>query len=394
MGGGACALMLACELDPKKFDVSIYEKNTALGRKFLVAGDGGLNLTHSENETNFISRYTPSSFLREAFFHFSNKDLITWINALGIETYVGSSGRVFPKEGIKPIEVLNRILEKIKINNVTLHTKISLIDFSLKGGLVFETNDQLKEIKSDIVIFCMGGASWPVTGSTGDWAEIFKKKEININPFQASNCSFKIEWDLKIKSKIEGKVLKNISVSCGDKKLLGEIVLTQTGIEGSGIYPFSPEIRLQLEKNRMAEISIDFKPGMSLENILEKINAKPVNKNLTEHLKTQLHLGEGQMQLLKYFLSKEDFLNSSILSKYIKHFTLKLTGTGAIADAISTVGGVVLEEIDANFQLKKLTQHYVIGEMLDYDAPTGGYLLQSCFSMAKYLADHLNATRF
>ena len=240
----------------------------------------------------------------------------------------------------------------------------------------------------------MGGASWPVTGSKGDWVDLFKKNKIIINPFQASNCSFNLDWKTEVQSKLEGKVLKNISVACGGKKLLGEIVLTRSGIEGSGIYPLSPEIRLQLHNTKSAEIIIDFKPDLSLEKIIEKVNSKPANRNLTEHLKTHLHLGDGQMQLLKTFLSKEDFLSSTILSKQIKEFKLIVTGTGPIEDAISTVGGVALEEIDQTFQLTKFPLHFVIGEMLDYDAPTGGYLLQSCFSMAKYLSHHLNAMRF
>lgn len=394
VGGGACALILACELDPQKFEVSVYEKNSALGRKFLVAGEGGLNLTYSENEANFISRYTPSFFLENAFSYFSNKGLVNWINELGVETYVGSSGRVFPKEGIKPIEVLNKILEKIKKNKTSLYTKIRLTDFSLKDGLVFESQVERKEVKSDVIIFCMGGASWPVTGSAGDWASLFKKNKIRVTPFQASNCSFNVDWGADKQSKIEGKVLKNISVSCGDKKLLGEIVMTHAGIEGSGIYPFSPEIRVQLQKNNKAEIAIDFKPDLSLEKIIEKIGMKPAGKNLTEHLKTHLHLGEGQIMLLKYFVSKEEFLNSNVLAQRIKEFKLTITGTGPIEDAISTVGGVALEEVDETFQLNNFPGHFVIGEMLDYDAPTGGYLLQSCFSMAKYLAHYLNAKNF
>ncbi len=391
VGGGSCALLLGCELDPEKFDVSIYEKNSALGRKFLVAGEGGLNLTHSENETNFIKRYTPFEFLEQAFTSFSNKDLINWLTALGVETYVGSSGRVFPVKGIKPIEVLNCILDKIKKNKVDIYTKHSLKDFSSDGPLIFENEGKLREVKSDAVIFCLGGASWPVTGSTGDWAGLFNKKGISINPFQASNCSFKVNWPVTLAAKIEGKILKNISTACGGKTHLGEIVMTRFGLEGSGIYPLSPLIRGQLEESGSAEIVIDFKPNMSLQKIHEKIKTKIAGKNMTEHLKTELNLSDLQMQLLKQFLSKEQYLDSDLLAKAIKQFKLSITGFGPVEEAISTVGGVALKEIDSGFQLKKLPQHFVIGEMLDYDAPTGGYLLQSCFSMAKYLADELNS---
>jgi len=394
VGGGACALMLCCELDPEKFEVSLYEKNAALGRKFLVAGEGGLNLTHSENKDNFLKRYTPSYFLEEALTHFSNNDLTKWFTDLGIETYVGSSGRVFPLIGIKPIEVLTRILERIKKNNVSVFTKHSLFDFTSEKELIFETGGEIKKVKSDLIIFCMGGASWPVTGSAGDWEELFKNQDIKINPFLASNCSFKVEWPEHLISKLEGKVLKNISISCENKTQMGEVVLTRFGLEGSGIYPFSPDIRKLLEQAGHAEITIDLKPSFSLEKIKDKLAQKPEKINLTEYLKTGLHLSDVQVILLKNFLSKEQFLQTDQLSNHIKQFPLKVTGTGSIDDAISTVGGVDLSEVNANFELKKLPKYFVIGEMLDYDAPTGGYLLQSCFSMASFLADRLNLTHF
>ena len=394
VGGGASALMLASTLDSEKFEISLYEKNIAPGRKFLVAGDGGLNLTHSENQTGFIKRYTPAGFLERAFSHFSNADFIHWLHALGVETFIGSSGRVFPKKGIKPIEVLNRMLDQIKRNGVSLHTKYVLKDFSLENGLVFEHKGWKKEVNPKLVIFCMGGASWPVTGSTGDWSDLFKDKAIRINPFRASNCSFNISWTPDLVPKIEGKALKNISIRCGTAFHLGEAVITRSGLEGSGIYPLSPEIRKLLDAQERAEIHIDFKPALSLEKIKERLVAKPAELNTTDFLKTELHLTAVQVQLLKHFLSKEEYLDPDRLSQKIKEFSLYITGTGPIEDAISTVGGIDLDELDSTFQLKKLPHHYAIGEMLDYDAPTGGYLLQSCYSMANYLARHLNLTHF
>jgi len=391
VGGGACALMLACELNPSKFEVSVYEKNAAPGRKFLVAGEGGLNLTHSENEADFVKRYTPPLFLESAFKSFSNKDLIYWLSAIGIETYIGSSGRVFPVKGIKPIEVLNHFLDKIKKNKTNIYTKYKLKDFSGDGVLFFENESEITEVKSDLTIFCMGGASWPVTGSVGDWTGMFSKKGIKINPFRASNCSFHVDWPESLLAKIEGKALKNISVGCGGKKHSGEMVITHSGLEGSGIYPLSPEIRGVLERTGTAEITIDLKPALSLEKITGKIKTKTAGKNVTERLKNAINLGDTQILLLKNFLSKADFLDNEALAKSIKQFRLSITGLGPVEQAISTVGGIALEEVDPAFRLKKIPGHFVIGEMLDYDAPTGGYLLQSCFSMAKYLSDRLNS---
>lgn len=386
--------MLAVELDPKKFQVSVYEKNPALARKFLVAGDGGLNLSHSEDPRQFISRYTPSAFLEVPFAHFSNHDLVEWIKTLGVKTYIGTSGRVFPIVGIKPVEVLNCFLEKIKHNKVELVTRHSFHDFSSSGHLIIETNDQQKEINADLVIFALGGASWPVTGSSGDWAGAFKKKKIKINPFRPSNCSFRINWPSDLVSAIEGRTLKNIVISCGEKKHSGEVVLTRMGLEGSGIYPLSGPIRAQLQEKGAADLQVDFKPTLTADKVLAKIKTIPAGKNMSDHLKRQLNLTATQVQLLKYSMTKEQYLDPEQLAEGIKRVKLVVSGTGPIEDAISTVGGIALEEIDEYFQLKKLPGHYAIGEMLDYDAPTGGYLLQSCFTMAKYLADHLNLKHF
>jgi uncharacterized flavoprotein (TIGR03862 family) len=390
IGGGASAIILACELDPKKYSVSIFEKNTALGRKFLVAGDGGLNLTHSENEKEFISRYTPNDFLKKAFSHFSNKDLIAWINKLGVETFVGSSGRVFPKKGIKPIDVLNAMEEELKNQAVKINFKHEWQGFSETNELIFKTAAGTKKIKSDLTVFCLGGASWPVTGSKGDWLEIFEEKNIKVIPFSASNCSFKIEWPKNIIKSIEGKPLKNISVKCNNKIHFGEVVITSGGLEGSGIYPLSPQIREELNKKNEAKIFIDLKPDLSFDEMIERISKPSSKLSYTENLVKQLNLNKTQIVLLKSKLGKSDFLDPITLVNNLKNFELTISSLGPIEDAISTVGGISLNEISENFELKKMKNNFVIGEMLDCDAPTGGYLLQSCFSMGKFLANHLN----
>lgn len=391
IGGGASALMLGCSLDRNKFNVCIYEKNAAPGRKFLVAGDGGLNLTHSEAPEKFPERYTPASFLANAFHHFSNRDLINWLQAHDIPTYTGSSGRVFPQKGIKPIEVLNRLLEHIKNNGVEWRLKHEWQGFSESGELLFGHNEKQLSVKSDYVIFCMGGASWPVTGSTGNWTNHFREKNIRVHPFEASNCAFRVEWPETLLTKAEGKALKNIQISCDDKTHAGEVVMTRFGLEGSGIYPLSPQIRQQLHAQQQAIIYLDLKPSVSHDNLIKKLHDKTPGTNYTAHIKKQLNLNEVQLLLLKHLVSKEDFLNAELLCRHIKHLRVAVNGTGPVDDAISTVGGIALSETDAQFQLHKLPRHFVVGEMLDYDAPTGGYLLQSCFSMAKFLADHLHS---
>ncbi len=390
VGGGSSALILAAELDSSKYEISIYEKNVALGRKFLVAGDGGLNLTHSESPENFITRYSPHQFLEKAFNQFSNAHFVEWLNHSGIETFVGTSGRIFPKKGIKPVEVLKVLLEKIKKNNVRIHVKHEWLGFSKSDGLLFLNAELTKEVHSDYSVFCLGGASWPVTGTTGEWLKFFRDKKIDCKEFEASNCGYKINWEKDFIPKIEGKALKNISITCSGKTHLGEVVLTKLGIEGSGIYPLSPQIREQLKAKGFAKIKIDLKPNFSVETITKKLSTKS-RPNVTTLLRENLNLNSTTITLLKNNISKEDFLSPQKLATHIKNLDLIIHGTANIEEAISTVGGIVLSEISENFELKNMPRNFAIGEMLDYDAPTGGYLLQSCFSMGNYLAKYLNS---
>lgn len=385
--------MLAHQIDTEKYDVAIFEKNNTFGRKFLVAGEGGFNLTHSEAPENFIRRYKPREFIVQAFDHFNNHDMIRWLNANGIETFAGSSGRIFPKKGLKPIDVLNVFLEKIKKRGVVLHNRFEWKGFSSNRELLFETNGVIQSIKSDLNIFCLGGASWPVTGSTGTWTEFFRQKNIQVEPFEASNCTFIINWPKSISSGKAGKALKNCAFSCEAKTQIGEAVLTGQGIEGSGVYPLSPEIRNQLHKNGKAILEIDLKPALSVETILSKIKSLVQGESYTTSIAKQLNLSQTQITLIKFVVTKEEFLVPELLANHIKKLKLVITGLGPIDEAISTTGGISLNEINNEFELVKMLGNYVIGEMLNYDAPTGGYLLQSCFTMAKNIADNLNSKK-
>ncbi len=393
VGGGASALMLGAQLNPDIYDVAIYERNAGLGRKFLVAGDGGLNLTHSENPDQFINRYTPNTFISEAFLHFSNVDFIEWLRQKGIPTFTGSSKRIFPLAGMKPIEVLNKLEKAVLENKTIIHYKYIWEGFAENKTLVFNSPIGEKKIYSDLTIFCLGGASWSVTGSRGDWAQIFREKGIRVNDFLPSNCAYRVAWPEERLPFLEGKALKNIQIQCGDKTHFGEIVLTRFGMEGSGLYPLSPEIRQRLLADKRAEIRIDLKPGLSVSRI-EEVLASQGSSKLSERLKSDLRLNAAAIALIKTVISKEQFLDPAQLAFCIKNLPINISDFGALEEAISTVGGISLEEIDQNFELKRCPGVFVIGEMLDYDAPTGGYLLQSCFTMANFLANYLNGLQF
>jgi uncharacterized flavoprotein (TIGR03862 family) len=389
IGGGSAAIMLAATLDSKHYIVTIYERNQALGRKFLVAGDGGFNLTHSEELSSFIKKYTPSDFIAPFLRYFTNQDLRDWLKNIGIDTFIGSSKRVFPTKGIKPIEVLNALLEVLKERNVSILYKHKWIGWNAENKLVFESKGENEVISPDIVVFALGGASWSITGSDGTWLEYFEKKGIQIRPFHPSNCAFQINWKPEFLEKSEGKYLKNITITCNDKIKVGEAVVTKFGLEGGAIYALSPQIRNQLELEGKAKIQIDLKPSFSKEEILNVLASK-ASKSISVVLKDQLNLSETQLDMLQTYLSKEEYTSSTMLANAIKQFDIEITGSAPIDEAISTVGGISLDEVDSNLQLKKLPNHFVIGEMLDWDAPTGGYLLQSCFSMGKFLGDKLN----
>lgn len=389
VGGGASALMLGAEVDPAKYELTIYERNKALARKFLVAGDGGLNITHSEAPDTFLKKYSPPALLSQAFASFNNKDLVNWLQKKNIPTVVGSSKRVFPASDLKPIEVL-QVLENAMLEN---HTQLAFqhtwTGFDTNGQLQFVTPEGPKTVRADLVILCLGGASWPVTGSKGDWLPYLRDQGITVHPFYPSNCAYQVQWPEILLPMVEGKALKNVELTCGGQSRLGEIVLTRFGIEGSGLYPLSPQIREQLLAQSEAEIRLDLKPMFSETKIRETL-LHHAKAQVSQLLKTELKLSAAAIALLKSRLSKEQFLDPGSLAHAMKNLHIVISGVAPLEEAISTVGGIDLGEIDEQFQLKKLPGVYAIGEMLDYDAPTGGYLLQSCFSMAHYLASHLN----
>jgi uncharacterized flavoprotein (TIGR03862 family) len=389
IGGGPSALMLAAMLDDGKYQINIYEKNAAVGRKFLVAGDGGFNLTHSEDIEALVTRYTPQSFLDRVLRSFTNEDVCIWLKHIGIETYTGSSKRIFPVKGIKPIEVLHAILEELKRKKVTIHTQHKWCGWDENNTLIFSHKQKQVIVSADKTVFALGRGSWKVTGSDGVWLNIFKEKGIQTIPFQASNCAYKVEWPVEFLERAKGQWLKNISVSCDKQEKKGELVITAFGLEGGAIYALSPYIREQINTTGKATIFIDFKPTLIRETLLHKISSAG-NKSVSKILSDDIKLSDTQIQLLKTFVTKADFTDTRTLVDYIKKFPLTLTAAAPIDEAISTVGGILIEEVNNSFELKKLSDQYVIGEMLDWDAPTGGYLLQACFSMGAWLAKQLN----
>ena len=384
IGGGTAGLMAAAFLDTDLYNISIYDKKSSVGRKFLVAGDGGFNLTHSEEIKKFIKRYTPSEFLEPALRSFTNQDFITWLGNIGIDTFIGSSHRVFPSKGIKPIQVLRAILDFLRSRDVTINGNMEFTGWD-NGHLLF--NKDLN-VKADISIFALGGASWKITGSDGKWKQLFESKGIKTVPFKPANCAYNILWSKDFIINHQGKPLKNIAILFDNQLSKGEVVITRQGIEGNAIYALSSAIQSVLDKEREATIYIDHKPTLSYHEIVEKI--KKASRSPSRRLREILKLNPTQVALIKDRMSKENFMDIEKLSETIKKCPVVITGAGPIDEAISTTGGIDRDSLSLSYKISVLHNSYAIGEMIDWNAPTGGYLIQGCVSMGVYLARHLN----
>lgn len=390
IGAGPSGLFCSYLLLKKGYQVSLYDQMGGVGKKFLVAGNGGLNLTHSEELETFITRYGESSEkFKELISEFSPKDLREWCDSLGVETFVGSSGRVFPKS-LKAAELLSLWLKSLKENpNFTLNLKHKLINIDLDGNLEFEGPEGTVKSVSKHSILCMGGGSWKKTGSDGMWIHYLKGLNLDLEEFRSMNCGFSVEWSAHFKEDFEDDYLKNIRVSFNGESTSGEVMITNYGIEGGGIYALSSSIQAFLKENSLATIYIDLKPSLSLEEVLERIDRPRKKNSLSNHLRKTLNLSKLSLKLLREIISKNDFENTEKLAGAIKALPIELISARPLDEAISTSGGVRFSNLDNSLMLKGSNSIYMIGEMLDWEAPTGGYLLQGCFSMASFVSNEI-----
>ena len=381
-GGGPAALTAAYFLaDNNK--VIVYEKENNIGQKFLVAGKGGFNLTNSLVQNELAKKYLPINFLDKAILEFDSTSVRNWLMEIGIPTFVGTSGRVFSIKELKPIDVLNKIKNSLLEKNVKFCINQKFTGFNNENKPIVNNK---KTISADYYIFALGGASWSLTGSDGKWVNSFIKLGIKILPFQASNCGVNINWSDNIKSFHIGKPLKNIQISCGTLKARGEAVITKYGLEGNAIYSLIPSIRKQLNLNSLSKIFIDFKPNNSLKQLLAKLGKSTSSKDY----KKIFNLNSTEIALIKSLITKEDYLSPDNFVKSIKNLEIKINSLRPIEEAISTVGGIDINELNSDFSLKKFPHIFTIGEMVDWDAPTGGFLLQGCFSMGHHAAKSIS----
>lgn len=378
IGAGPAGLMAATKLAVHGYTIHIYDHQQAPARKFLVAGHGGFNLTHQEDMETFRFKYD-NERMHPMLDYFSNADTINFLQEIGIPTYIGSSGKIFPIKGIKPIQVLQAWLQYLSQFNVTFHYKHHFEDFNAQH-VICRYQDRLIQIPYRKLIFAMGGASWPKTGSTASWVPIFENKNIPITPLQPSNsgCATATPFPM-----LAGQVLKNMAVHYNGIVKKGELTLTEYGIEGAPIYFINNQLR---QAGFPTTVYLDLKPTFTAAQCTAGLLA---GRNITHALKEQLRLSTTAISLLKH-LPKSIYTDMPTLTSYIKQYSIEVTGLQAIDTVISTAGGVSWEALQVDNALKDFPDVYCIGEMVDWDAPTGGYLLQGCFSMGAYTAFHLH----
>lgn len=381
-GGGPAGLMAADVLSVAH-EVHLYEKEKNIGQKFLVAGKGGLNITNNFRGSELTGRYTPDGFMDDALADFSPEDLRAWLSQMDISTFTGSSGRVFTDKDLPAIDVLNRIREKLLRQGVLFHTEHTFTGFDENKRVTFRHQDQPVCVEADYLIFALGGASWPVTGSDGSWRAVFESIGVSTRPFQSSNCGINISWPEGIRKNHAGKPLKNIRLFTPDREVKGEAIITEYGLEGTAVYPLVPALRDMLNARIPATVSLDLKPFNTLEELLRKaLDSRITSKEYASFF----HLNTAGMAVIKAFTGKETYLSTEGFVRSIKGLSLPVDSLRPVEEAISTIGGICTGEVDRGLSLKRYPWIYVTGEMVDWDAPTGGFLLQGCFSMGHLAA--------
>ena len=385
IGGGPAGLMAAEVLSQAGIKVELYDGMPSVGRKFLLAGVGGMNITHSEAYPAFLSRYAERApqiapLLRA----FGAEALCQWIHELGIETFVGSSGRVFPTD-MKAAPLLRAWLKRLRDTGVVIHTRHRWLGWNNDASLRIDSPEGEKALQTDALLLALGGASWARLGSDGAWLPLLEQRGISLAPLQPSNCGFEVTaWSDLMRSKFAGAPLKNIAIGLNDDvPRLGECVITATGIEGSLIYALSAPIRQAITQSGSATIHLDLLPGKTLDKIQTALTKPRGSRSMAKHLHSQLGIDGVKAALLRELTPAECFADPVQLAKAIKALPLTLVKTRPLDEAISSAGGVPFEAMNESLMLKQLPGVFCAGEMLDWEAPTGGYLLTACFASGR-----------
>lgn len=387
IGGGPAGLMAAEQLAQGGVVVTVYDGMRSVGRKFLLAGRGGLNITHSEPFEAFLERYGRSQpDLHPLLTAFGPNDLRAWVHDLGIDTFVGTSGRVFPTE-MKAAPLLRAWLKRLRASGVTFQMQHRWLGWAEDGSLRFATPEGENLIQADVVILALGGASWPRLGSDGGWVPLLQARGVEIAPLLPANCGFDVAWSDYFRQKFAGAPVKTAVLHHQTFQQQGEFVITETGVEGSLIYAAAAGLRDELLANGeaagQATFTLDLLPDKSITEITRRLAKPRGSRSLTSHLQSRLNLKGVKVGLLHEIVPAADFSDPARLAALIKALPITLTAPRPLAEAISSAGGVTFAAVDDQLMLHNLPGVFCAGEMLDWEAPTGGYLLTACFASGR-----------
>ncbi|WP_135075506.1 TIGR03862 family flavoprotein [Terasakiella sp. SH-1] len=380
IGGGPAGLMAAEQLvGHSGLEIHLFDAMPSLGRKFLMAGKSGMNITHSEEFSIFLSRYHDGGKrLEDIIADFTPNDIRNWVHELGIDTFIGSSGRVFPTD-FKAAPLLRNWLKSLRNKGLHTHVRHRWAGWR-KEALWFETPNGPYNFQADATILALGGASWPKLGSDGHWQGLLN---LPIHPFKPSNCGFLVNWSDPFKEKFAGSPIKPVILHADQQQVKGEFVISADGIEGSAIYTMSRTLRLELEEKGKATLYLDLCPDRSLEKLSTALNKPRGAKSISTHIKRASGLSGAKAGLLRECLDKNNFTDMNKLADGIKRLPVPLTGMRPIDEAISCAGGVSFDALDDHLMVQQQPGLFLCGEMLNWDAPTGGYLLTACLALGK-----------
>lgn len=383
IGGGPAGLMAAEVLADGGLRVEVYDAMPSVGRKFLMAGKGGMNITHAEPLDEFLARYGSRRDRIEPLLRgFSPEALRAWIHALGIETFVGTSGRVFPTD-MKAAPLLRAWLHRLREKGVHFHVRHRWLGFGENGALRFATPEGERTLIVNAAVLALGGGSWPQLGSNGAWVPLLAQRSIDIAPLRPANCGFDVRWSDHFRQHFAGEPLKSIAVTFDGIRKPGECIITEHGIEGGVIYALSAALRDEIERSGSATLHLDLLPDWNAQRVQKEVLHPRGSRSLSSHLQSRLGLKGVKTNLLRESLNTEQMHEPILLAQTIKHLPLRLVATRPLSEAISTAGGVAFESLDKRLMLKNMPGIFVAGEMVDWEAPTGGYLLTACFASGR-----------
>ncbi len=385
IGGGPAGLMAAEIISQSGINVNVYDSMASVGRKFLMAGKGGLNITHSDPYDVFLSRYgSHRDDIKPILDRFDAEALRTWVHNLGIRTFIGSSGRIFPAE-MKAAPLLRAWLHRLRQSGVTFHVRHEWLGWSESKpqALRFMSPQGEKEIHADAVVLALGGGSWPQLGSTGAWVELLVKQGVQVAPLRPANCGFDVAWSEYFRSRFAGQPLKSVLAIFDGFHQQGDCTITSTGIEGGLIYALSGQLRDEIAIKGTATLTFDLSPGNSLEKLVKKFSEPRTKQSMANHLRKRLGIEGVKAGLLHEVLAAEDFNEPIKLCSTIKALPINLIATRPIAEAISSAGGISFRAVDEHLMLRTHPNVFCAGEMLDWEAPTGGYLLAASFASGR-----------